>query len=306
MTIPSITPPPPMPIRSNYSSDAAYSAAVDIWMAWWATQPAEYNAMGEAIDDALAAAVAAATGSTIGTSGTAVTIGTGSKGPFTTQANKNWALGTWLTLTSAADPTKWLFGYVTAYSGTSLTLTVTATNGAGSPADWIIALAGPRGISGINGTNGVDGADGRDPDWVQQGSTVSTSSGTSWTFTSIPQTLTDLRFLFEGLSLAANGGQLQMAISTNNGGAWSSAYYLSGTALVAANSYYGAIEIAGYRLGAGVAHGAIGASTGSPSGASTNYYIPLAWRATGGINAVRFSIFGGGTGDAGTIKLFAR
>jgi hypothetical protein len=86
-----------------------------------------------------------------GTSTTSVSIGTGSKS-FTTQADKQFSVGNWLTITSAADTDNYMFGQVTAYNPTTGALTVDVTEIAGSAgpfADWNISISG---IKGVNGT----------------------------------------------------------------------------------------------------------------------------------------------------------
>lgn len=81
-----------------------------------------------------------------GTSTSSVAIATGSTG-FTTQAGKAFDVGTFVLIRSDADPTvDWVFGQVTAYSSTSLTVNVTAIGGSGTHADWTIyGRVGPRG-----------------------------------------------------------------------------------------------------------------------------------------------------------------
>ena len=87
-----------------------------------------------------------------GTSTTSVTIGTGSKGPFTTQASKNFDVGVSVLITSNADTTNYMHGQVTAYSGTSLTVNVTDIGGSGTHTDWTITVSGTRGATGAAGT----------------------------------------------------------------------------------------------------------------------------------------------------------
>lgn len=81
-----------------------------------------------------------------GTSTSSVAIATGSTG-FTTQAGKAFDVGTFVLIRSDADPTvDWVFGQVTAYSSTSLTVNVTAIGGSGTHADWTIyGRVGPQG-----------------------------------------------------------------------------------------------------------------------------------------------------------------
>jgi hypothetical protein len=112
-------------------------------------------------DAAAASALAAATSETnaaasaarlTGTSTTSLAIGTGSKA-FTTQSGKFFDVGARVLATSDASPsTRSMFGIVTAYSGTSLTVDVSAIVGSGTYADWTIRYAGERGATGAAGT----------------------------------------------------------------------------------------------------------------------------------------------------------
>lgn len=82
----------------------------------------------------------------LGTSATSITIGTGSKA-FTTQSTLFIRVGDRVRVYSIATPGSLgpsvstgniMIGTVTAYSGTTLTVNVTATNGAGTLTDWRI------------------------------------------------------------------------------------------------------------------------------------------------------------------------
>lgn len=88
-----------------------------------------------------------------GSSVTSNAIGTGSKA-FTTQSGKFFDPGTRLLISSDANPaTNTMFGIVTAYSGTALTVNVTAFTGAGTYGDWTLRVAGERGAIGPAGSN---------------------------------------------------------------------------------------------------------------------------------------------------------
>lgn len=87
-----------------------------------------------------------------GTSTSSLAIGTGSKS-FTTQASKNFDVGTWLLIVSDASPSvDYMHGTVTSYSGTSLTVNVTNIGGSGTHTDWTITVAGTRGAAGPSGS----------------------------------------------------------------------------------------------------------------------------------------------------------
>ncbi len=87
-----------------------------------------------------------------GTSTTSLAIGTGPKA-FTTQSGKDFNVGSFVEITSDAVPaTDYMYGQVTAYSGTGLTVNVTVTGGSGTHADWtILGRTGPRGATGETG-----------------------------------------------------------------------------------------------------------------------------------------------------------
>lgn len=82
-----------------------------------------------------------------GTSVTPLTIGTGTK-VFITQANKFFEAGVSLKITSNANPTNFMFGDVTSYSGTTLTMNITVIGGSGTFSDWTIRLSGLEGPEG--------------------------------------------------------------------------------------------------------------------------------------------------------------
>lgn len=95
----------------------------------------------------------------IGTSTSSVAIGTGSKS-FTTQEGLSFAIGAWVLIASGADPTDYMHGQVTNYSGTALTVNVTGIGGSGTHADWTISLAGAPGAQGPQGEQGEQGIQG--------------------------------------------------------------------------------------------------------------------------------------------------
>lgn len=124
--------------------EATFNANMDATLNRFPGYTTELNGLGAAMGDAVAAAIAAATATTLGTSTSSVAVGTGSKS-FVTQSGKNWAVGSWLSIASAANPsTQYMGGIVTAYSGTALTVVVPTGSaiGSGTFADWSIALSG--------------------------------------------------------------------------------------------------------------------------------------------------------------------
>lgn len=81
------------------------------------------------------------------TSTSSLAIGTGSK-TFATQSGKLFEVGSFVTIAHVGTPTDFMFGQVTAYSGTSLTVSVALASGAGTFADWTITVSGARGADG--------------------------------------------------------------------------------------------------------------------------------------------------------------
>jgi hypothetical protein len=71
------------------------------------------------------------------TSTTSVAIGVGSK-TFAVQAGRAFQAGQAVLINESSNNANQMFGTVTAYSGTSLTVNVTATGGSGTHADWTI------------------------------------------------------------------------------------------------------------------------------------------------------------------------
>ena len=76
------------------------------------------------------------------TSTSSVAIATGNK-TFVTAGFYEWAVGMWVTITSAANPANFMFGQVTSYtSGTkTLIVDVDTVGGSGTLSDWTIALS---------------------------------------------------------------------------------------------------------------------------------------------------------------------
>ena len=102
------------------------------------------------INEAVADATSAVTGQNLitATSSTSKTVtGTGEKTWIIDSANKGFALGMRLCV-SSDDGTKQNEGLVTSYSGTSLTINVDYVSGSGTHADWNIGVAGARGAAG--------------------------------------------------------------------------------------------------------------------------------------------------------------
>jgi hypothetical protein len=106
----------------------------------------DYSVTQAAAAAASAVAAAASSASALNAPGTnatqtsgSVAIATGSK-TFTIQSGKAYVVGQTLVAASAADPSNYMTGQVTAYSGTSLTLNVTQIGGSGTKSDFVFSM----------------------------------------------------------------------------------------------------------------------------------------------------------------------
>lgn len=107
----------------------------------------------------LGADFSSAIGAIGGTSTTSNTIGTGNK-TFTTQADKAFTAGSYVTVASSSSPNNFMAGQVVSYSGTTIIVNVVTVGGSGTFAAWNIALSGIPGANGANGATGATGATG--------------------------------------------------------------------------------------------------------------------------------------------------
>jgi hypothetical protein len=102
---------------------------------------------------------AVATATQTATSTTSQTIGTGSK-TLTIQAGKAFQVNQEALIYETSNNANAMLGQVTAYTGTSLTMSVTSTNGSGTHADWTVVLWPSNAAAGIAppvGTGNVTG-----------------------------------------------------------------------------------------------------------------------------------------------------
>jgi hypothetical protein len=83
-----------------------------------------------------------------------VTIGTGSKN-LTIQANRNFAVGQWVLIQETSNPANQMLGQITSYSGTALAVSVVATGGSGTHADWTIVLTNSAAAAGYQPPTGA-------------------------------------------------------------------------------------------------------------------------------------------------------
>lgn len=81
------------------------------------------------------------------TSTSSLAVGTGTK-VFVIQSGKDFGIGSFVIATSDSDPTDFMLGQVTGYTGTSLTVNVSTVGGAGTNADWTIRASASAGSAG--------------------------------------------------------------------------------------------------------------------------------------------------------------
>lgn len=145
MALPTMTPPPTAPSRSD--DGTTFSAKADAMVAWLSTHVSEQTTWAAQLPNVI-------TGTDFtGTSSTSVTIGTGSKS-FTASTGRNWQIGQSVRVASTASPSNYMDGQVTAYtSGTgALTVNVTTIGGTGTFAAWTISPTVASGSVTLTGT----------------------------------------------------------------------------------------------------------------------------------------------------------
>jgi len=288
MAVPSIATCPAAPNRLT-DAEAAWITASDTFFAYMGGIDDTYNTY------ATSRAAAMLTDGFIGSSATSFAIGTGSKA-FTVSALLQFAADDYVTIASAANPANYMFGQVTSYSGTTLTVNVTSTGGSGTKTDWIIALSKAKGVAGINGTNGTDGSKG---DWTTIATTA--ASGTTVTFSSISSAYRDLEIIFDGVSTGAAVSGIIKA--STNGGSTSADFPFCSFA-AGADTIRGSLTFVDYNNGTGLVFGS-GENLGTAPVALSHTRLPQARRMGGAINWLQASI-ASSTFDAGNFILRAR
>lgn len=157
----------------------------------------EANALNYANQAAAAAAGLA------GTSTTSLTVGTGTKN-FTTQTSKQFSVGSWLIMASAANTSNYMSGQVQSYNPTTgaISIFVPASSnyygGAGiTAADWVIQVSG---VAGVAGTVGSGTADMKSQSYAAGvGFTAGTTTQLTLTNTPLPASATALFIVFDGV-----------------------------------------------------------------------------------------------------------
>lgn len=105
---------------------------------------------------------------------------------FTTQAGLAYSAGARARFSSVSQgPTYWQEGYVTSYSGTTLTVTIDRFSNlvpSGNFTDWLINLAGEPGADGAAGSPGSTGSAGTDGKTILNGTAAPTTEGVNGDF----------------------------------------------------------------------------------------------------------------------------
>jgi len=116
----------------------------------------------------------------IGTSTTPLDIEAGSK-ILSTQANKQFNPGQFVTISSVSDPLDYMSGQVISYAGSVLNVEVSAFAGSGNFSAWNISVSGTAGATGSQGPEGPDGPEGPQGDaaTVAVGTTTTGAPGTN-------------------------------------------------------------------------------------------------------------------------------
>lgn len=122
------------------------------------------NELVDGVNEAVAAVDAMEAGAAfLGTSTSSVAVGTGSKSFTLVETSRAWAVGAVLRVADSGAPTaNYMIGTVTAYSGTSLTLSVSTSAGSGTIAAWTIGLEGVTAFAGGSLTTALNEAAGAD------------------------------------------------------------------------------------------------------------------------------------------------
>ncbi len=123
--------------------------------------------------------------STTSTSGSSLSIGTGSKA-LNTQAGKSFFPGMWVIVSSVGGVTNFMVGQVTAYDSSSggMDITVHFKNGSGAYSNWIIGIAAARNLETttdeiiLRAANGA----GSTNTLVRKYTTIEIATGTSMTY----------------------------------------------------------------------------------------------------------------------------
>jgi hypothetical protein len=137
--------------------------------------------------------------------------------------------------------------------------------------------------------------------------TIAPNGTSAALFDDIPTTYSDLLLLVKGVSHASGSNQgFRLEFSANNGVSFSPPTLFTVNA-AASNIWYGGLMIPGYRLDVGTILGlASHLVTGDPDAAAPSASVNMAWRCTGGMNALRVTPGSATFDGAGSIQLYGR
>jgi len=177
--------------------------------------------------DAAAASLATAVMSagTQATSTTSLSIGYGSKAFTLAQTGKAFAVGQFVSIASAADPSSnWMNGAITAFnSGTgAITVDVTILGGSGTYTDWAISQSAPM-VDSLHEIGDMI-ADTERGTLYQKGGKTFLRTGTVLASASYPEAATDTGLMVNGLASTLPTNVAVTGYHTNGTGTWIAAY----------------------------------------------------------------------------------
>lgn len=206
------------------------------------------------------------------------------------------------------DGTSWVGGntLTVPYGGTGAA-SLTANNvllGNGTSAVQVVAPGTSGNVLTSNGTTWTSAA-APTTGWTQIATTTISGTAANVTFSSIPQTYSDLLLKVDGASHNSSSTQtLDVYASVNNGTTIDGMNYTSGYPIDNLTNMFGGLVIFGYRNNAGPMAGSLNSDeTAYGIGRSTN---PAAYfTLSAALNWLRVA-FSGGSIDAGTFTLYGR
>lgn len=162
--MPVFTPSPTPPSRSDPSN---FAVRGDDFLGWIPIFRNEMDAFAQSLNLI----------STTDTSSTIQTVGNGAK-TWVVSSGKSYAAGMYLVIADAAAPgTNSMWGQVTNYSGTSLTINVIGSRGSGAKTSWVISQSAPGGYGPDNILGTVSQASG-----VPTGAVIESGSNANGTY----------------------------------------------------------------------------------------------------------------------------
>lgn len=156
------------------------------------------------------------------------------------------------------------------------------------------------GVTPVDGANWLELGGGAG--WVQIGSDVATTSGTSVTFANIPADYADLLFEFVGVSVSASANILMDLSDDGTNYTGTGILFLSSAAT---NTLYGQVILPRYQGGVIGAYRQLTNITTTRGVGSANNDLRISYRLPGAVTHARFSVASGNF-NAGLIRLFGK